>query len=179
MMEAHGVGGLKSELDLFSNVAVQLAIDGSSFAEIHPLSSITESGPLEFYITNNALCYLDLSHSIIHLQVKIVKKNGQDLEAADDVAPVNFFLNTLFSECSVFLNDKQIASQINYSYRSIIESILFSSKSSQESLLTAGLFFKDTASHQNVVTVAGANEGYKSRHGLCKTSDGSHRTLTH
>lgn len=174
---------LKSELDLFNTAAVQLAIDSSTFLEVHPISSISEKTPIEFYIAGNGEHYLDLSHTILQLQVKILKKNGDDLTDSDHVAPINYLLNTMFSECSVFLNDKQVASQANYAYRAYLESLLFSSKSSQETLYGASLFFKDTAGHHDSLTFATSNPGggadivttsknagYNSRYDACKRS---------
>ena len=172
---------LKSELDLFNNTAIQLAIDKSAFLEVHPISTITEKTPLEFLISGNGEHYLDLSHTILHLQVKILKNDGSNLTGSDYVAPINYFLNTMFSECSVFLNDKQIASQTNYAYRAFLESLLFSSKSSQETMYGASLFFKDTpGKHDEITTATGAgntaaliestNAGYMSRYNACKNS---------
>lgn len=159
---------LKSELDLFQSSSLQLAIDNSSFVEIHPLSSLSDKTPIEFYISGNGEHYLDLAHSILHLQIRIVKTSGLDLVAADEVAPINYILNTLFSECSVFLNEKQVSSQINYSYRSLLESLLFYSKSGQDSLLSAALFHKDTAGQHDSVGVA--NEGFTARGKVCRLS---------
>lgn len=161
---------LKSELDLFSNLPTQLAIDSSSFVQIHPLSSISENAPIEFYISGNGEHYLDLAHSILHIQIKILKRNNSILADADNVAPINYILNTMFSELSVFLNDKQVASQSNYSYRSFFESLLFSSKSSQDSLLSAALFHKDTASEHDNVAAASTNIGFTTRKSICKGS---------
>lgn len=170
---------LKSELDLFNSAAVQLAIDSSTFLEVHPISSISEKTPIEFYIAGNGEHYLDLSHTILQLQVKVLRQDGSNLDASDHVAPINYLLNTLFSECSIFLNDKQIASQANYGYRAFFESLLFSSKSSQETMYGASLFFKDKAGyHDNLTSSAGnppvvttsSNTGYVSRYEACKNS---------
>ena len=172
---------LKSELDLFNNTATQLAIDSSAFLQVHPISSISEKTPLEFYVAGNGEHYLDLSHTILHLQVKILNKNGNNLTPANHVAPINYFLNTLFSDCSVFLNDKQITTQTNYAYRAYLESLLFSSKSSQETMYGASLFFKDTAGHHDSLTTTtgtaaapvvttSSNTGYVSRYNACENS---------
>lgn len=169
-MEKEGVACLKSELDLFNNVAVQLGIDSSSFVEIHPLASLTDNTPIEFYVSSNGEQYLDLAHTILHLRIKIQKSSGAALDANDDVAPINYTLNTLFSECAIFLNDKQVASQSNYSYRAILESLLLSSKSAQDSLLSSALFFKDSAGHHDIVVSNSTNKGYSTRRDLCKTS---------
>jgi hypothetical protein len=169
-MENPGVICLKSELDLFNGVPLQMGIDSSSFVEIHPVSSISEKNPIEFYISGSGEHYLDLAYTILHTRIKITKKNGADLAATDHVAPINYILNTLFSECAIFLNDKQVASQGNYSYRALLESLLFYSKSGQDSLLSTALFVKDTASHHDVVGDASTNAGFVSRANPCKTS---------
>lgn len=169
-MEKQGIPCLKSELDLFTDSAVQLAIDSSSFVEIHPLASLTDKTPLEFLISGNGEHYLDLAHTLLHLKFKIKKENGGSLAEGDDVAPINYILNTMFSECAIFLNDKQIASQVNYSYRAIIESLLLTSKSTQDNLLSAGMFYKDTAGEHDSITANSANTGYKKRSELCKLS---------
>ena len=84
---------LKSELDLFQSLPLQLAIDNSSFVEIYPISSLSDKTPLEFSSTSTGEHYLDLAHSILHLQIRVLKTNGNDLEANDSVAPINYILN--------------------------------------------------------------------------------------
>lgn len=140
-MEKKSVVCLKSELDLFNTSAIQLGIDHSSFVQIHPVSSLTDKTPIEFYISDNGEYYLDLAHTILHLRIQ-VKKNGGNLAPQDVVAPINYIFNTLFSECAVFLNDKKVSSQVNYPYRAILESILFTSKSRQDSILSSACFFQ-------------------------------------
>lgn len=66
---------LKSELDLFTGVGIQLGIENSSFVEIHPLASLSEKTPLEFYISGNGEHYLDLSHTFLHLRIGVTKKD--------------------------------------------------------------------------------------------------------
>lgn len=167
MME--GAICMKSELDLFNNVPTQLSIDDSSFVEIHPIAALTREAPIEFYITGNGDQYLDLSHTLLHLRIRILNKNDTDLGADDVVAPINYLLNTLFSECSIYLNDKQIASQTNYAYRAYLESLLFFNKSSQDNLLSSSMFFKDDSSKFNIV-VSGLNTGFDKRSGITKLS---------
>lgn len=169
-MHSNTLIGLKSELDLFTTTPIQLAIDDSSFLEVHPVASLNDNSSIEFYVGGSGDNYLDLAHSIIHMQVSIKKKTGGNIEATDIVAPINYFLNTLFSECSVFLNDKQVTSQVNYSYRAVIESLLFSSKSTQNSMLTSALFAKDTAGKHDDVKDTSTNKGFKSRQTVSKLS---------
>ena len=109
---------LKSELDVFSAQPIQLAVEDSSFVEIHPVASLSEKSPLEFFASASGEDYLDLAHTILNLKVKIVKKNGADIASTEHVAPLCYFLNTVFSECVIYLNGKQVASQANHAYRS-------------------------------------------------------------
>ncbi|GBM53883.1 hypothetical protein AVEN_64812-1 [Araneus ventricosus] len=88
---------LKSELDLFEKVPIQLSIEGSAFTEIQPVASLSENSPLEFFFSGNGDQYLDLAYSILHLQIKVVKKNAGIIENAKYIAPINYILNTLFS----------------------------------------------------------------------------------
>ncbi|GFT57588.1 uncharacterized protein F54H12.2 [Trichonephila clavipes] len=131
--------------DFFENYKKEkLAIDSSSFVQIHPLASLSDSSPLEFYISGNGEHYLDLAHSILHLQIKILKKNDSVIGDNDHVAPLNYILNTM---C-----------------------LLFSSKSSQDSFLSSALFHKDTASAHDNVGATSTNEEFLTRKSICKTS---------
>lgn len=73
-MEKESIVCLKSELDLFNTSASQLGIDHSSFVQIHPVSSLTDKTPTEFYISDNGEYYLDLAHTILHLRIQVKKK---------------------------------------------------------------------------------------------------------
>ncbi|GFQ73938.1 uncharacterized protein TNCT_271921 [Trichonephila clavata] len=141
--------------------------------EIFPVASLSDMTPIEFYVSGTRDNYIDLSHTLLQVQVKIKKKRGAAISAPDQVAPINYLLNTLFSECSVTLNDKQVSSQANYAYRFIFNALL-SPRAVQESMLTAGLFYKDTASKHDLVVLTNvadnANSGYQTRYNICKDS---------
>ncbi|GFQ72659.1 uncharacterized protein TNCT_648551 [Trichonephila clavata] len=129
-------------------------------------ASLSDKTPIEFYVSGTGDNYIDLSHTLLHVQVKIKKKSGAAINTPDQVAPINYLLNTLFSECSVTLNDKQVSSQVNYAYRYIFDALL-SPRTVQESMLTAGLFYKDTASKHDLVELTNVadnvNSGYQTR----------------
>jgi hypothetical protein len=115
----------KSELDLFSIPATQTSVESGMYVDYHPVSSITSGAPIEFDVNATGEDYLDLSNSIMHVRAKIVKANGDDLEAASSVGPVNNFLHSLFSQVDVSLNGTLITSSTNtYAYRAYIETLL-------------------------------------------------------
>lgn len=51
----------KTELDLFTVPYTQTSIEKSTFVEIPPVSAITDTGPLEFYISASGEDYFDLN----------------------------------------------------------------------------------------------------------------------
>ncbi|GFT76120.1 uncharacterized protein TNCV_4314251 [Trichonephila clavipes] len=153
----------KSELDLFTSSPIQLAIDRSSFVEIHPVVSISDNNTIEFLISGLGESYFDLSHLFLHVQARILKGNGEAFQNDDKCGPINYLLNTMFAECHISLNDRQISSENNYAYKAYIQSMLFHSESSQKNLLSAGLFVKETAGKFDDVTLtdAGLNKGLR------------------
>ena len=170
-MNNRSVITLKSELDVFTLPPTQLAIEDSSLLEIHPISTITDdTSPIEFYIEGNGQNYLDLSHTFLHIKARIIKKNGTDLIATDKVTTVNYPLNTCFSQCNIFLNDKQVSSQVNYAYRCIFESLLFYNEKSQNTFLRAGLFFKDTVGQYEETDPTKNNQALNYRYKYTKDS---------
>ncbi|GFR02642.1 uncharacterized protein TNCT_246321 [Trichonephila clavata] len=155
----------KSELDLFTTSAIQLAIDLSSFVEFHPVASISDNNTIEFLISGLGESYFDLSHLFLHVQARIIKENGEAFKDDDKCGPINYLLNTMFAECHILLNDRQILSENNYAYKAYIQSMLFHSELSQKILLSAGLFVKNTAGKFDDVTLtdAGLNKGLRKR----------------
>ncbi|GBM72997.1 hypothetical protein AVEN_35107-1 [Araneus ventricosus] len=156
----------KSELELFGPEKIQLAIENSSFVEIHPVASISDSNTIEFQITGLGDAYFDLSHVLLNIQAKILKADGTAFTVNDKCGSINYLLNTMFSECHISLNDRQISSESNYAYKTYIQSTLFHSESSQKNFLRAGMFYKDTAGEfdNTDVTAAGKNLGFKQRY---------------
>ncbi|GFY55654.1 uncharacterized protein TNIN_424371 [Trichonephila inaurata madagascariensis] len=155
----------KSELDLFLPEKIQLAINQSSFVEIHPVASISDINTIKFLITGLGDAYFDLTHTYLNVQAKILKSDGSAFTPNDKCGPINYLLNTMFSECHISLNDRQISSESNYAYKAYIQSTLFHSESSQKNFLRAGLFYKDTVEEfdDTDLTVTGKNLGFKKK----------------
>ena len=71
----------------------------------HPINSIAQSAPIEFEIPAAGEEYLDLCNSMLYVRLKVVQPNGTANLANDaKVAPVNLFLQSLFSQVDVSLN---------------------------------------------------------------------------
>lgn len=72
----------KSELDLFTIPSTQTSITKGQWIEYHPLSNISDSGPIEFSVSGSGEEYLDLARTGLHVKAKITKANGTALDPA-------------------------------------------------------------------------------------------------
>lgn len=159
---------MKSELDLFSLPPTQTSIERSDWIEYKPISSLTDDAPIEFSIPGFGEEYMDLSHTLLSVKVKITKSDGSNLASTSDVAPVNNFLHSLFEQVDIFLNQKLISSSTsNYMYRAYIECLLNYGSDSKKTHLTGSLFYSDTASKMDDLA---NNQGYKDRKALAAGS---------
>jgi hypothetical protein len=82
----------------------QTSVESGMYVDYHPVSNITGGAPIEVDVNATGEEYLDLANSLLHVRAKIIKANGEDLEAASTVGPVNNFLHSLFSQVHVSLN---------------------------------------------------------------------------
>ncbi|XP_060890768.1 uncharacterized protein F54H12.2-like [Labrus mixtus] len=154
-----------AELDLFSAPMTQLSIDEKLYTEVMPLSAITDTGPIEFFIPGDGEKYLDLNDTLLHLRVQITNADGTNLVVDAPVGLINYPLNTIFSQCDIILGDRLISqSSATHPYRAMIEALLNFSEATLQTQFSSGLFYKDTAgSMDSVVTVNGPNRGLRSR----------------
>ena len=131
----------KSELDLFSTPSTQTSISKGQWIEYHPLSNITETGPIEFNVSGSGEEYLDLARTQLYVKAKITKANGTALDLNEQVGPVNLFLHSLFSQVDVSLNERLISpSTDTYPYCAMIETLLNYGDDAKSSQLTMSLF---------------------------------------
>ena len=166
----------KSELDLFTIPATQTSITKGQWIEYHPLSNITDTGPIEFNVSGTGEEYMDLAKTQLFVKAKITKANGDNLDPNMLVGPVNLFLNSLFSQVDVSLNERLIFPSTNtYPYRAMIETLLNYGEDAKASQLCMALFYKDTPGKMDVVNPVAddddANLGLKVRYGFTKISN--------
>ena len=165
----------KSELELFTVPPTQIEMNKGFWESVDPVASVQTSDTIEFLCAANPDVYTDLANSYLHVKAKIVKANGADLDADEQVGPVNLWMHALFSQVDVFLNNKLVTpSSTAYPYRAYIETILNFSKDTKSSQLTSALFYKDKAGKMDSVNpLANAdavNTGLKERYNLSKES---------
>ena len=129
-----------------------------------PMSSLDSGGPIEFLIPGSGDDYLDLANTMLHVQVKVTRANGDDLDLVDPVGPVNNWLHSLFSQVDVYLNGTLVTLSTNtYAYRAYIATLLSYGPDAKDTQLTSQLWHKDTATRMDAVEIVegpAANEGF-------------------
>ena len=116
---------LKSELDLSSVPPTQTSLENGNWIEYHPLTTVGDDSPIEFEINGNGEDYNDFANTMLYVQTKIVRMNGNNIADDTSVGPVNLFLHSLFSQVDISLNGTQVTTSTNtYPYRAMIETLL-------------------------------------------------------
>lgn len=153
---------VKSELDLFAVPPTQTSVQEGQWIEYHPLSTISDSGPIEFAVSGSGEDYFDLAESRLYVRAKVVNADGTNLADDADVGPVNLWLHSLFSQIDMSLNEKLVtASNNTYPYRAYLETLLNYGSDAKKTQLESALWNKDTAGKLDEVT--GDNDGFTSR----------------
>ena len=130
---------ITGEVNLFGGIMQQNCLLNEFNRIFAPLASIAENALIEFLVKGADQLYLDLNDSRFHLRVKMTKADGTNMTAATG-AIINLPLHSLFREMSVELNGRSVSDPNQmYPYLAYLETLLNSSKETQETrLLTEG-----------------------------------------
>ena len=172
-LHTHSCEAVKSELDLFTVYPTQTSIESSQFIEYKPVTSLTDTSPIEFSIPGHGDEYVDLTRTMIHVKVQIVKGDGSNLPDGALVGPVNNFLHSLFSQVDVYFNQRPVsASSGGYAYRAFFETLLNYSQDAKDSHLTCALWYNDTAGKMDtaMTTTTCPNKGLDKRKSFTEKS---------
>lgn len=164
-----------SQLELFTVPPTQTSIVSGAWDAYHPISNLLEGSPIEFHVAGTPDEYVDLSQTKLHIKAKITNGDGSNLAVDAPVGPVNLFLQSMFNQCEVSLNERLVSpSSINYPYRAYLETLLNYGREAKETQLTASMFHKDTAGRMDVSNPtaddAEANLGLKKRYAVSSRS---------
>ena len=164
-----------SALDLFSVPPTQTSVTKGTWVDIHPLASVTDSGPIEFEFEGKRQEFLDLAHTLLYVKAQVLKLDGSAITDAEKVGPVNLFLHSLFTQLDITLNGRSISDGTNtYPYRAYLETLLSYGTEAKSTHLTASLFYKDTAGKMDepdpTKTGNNVNQGLKKRTSFIKES---------
>lgn len=169
---SHKSPTVKTELDIFAVPPTQNSVENGVIQCYRPVSALTDTSPLEFIIPASNEEYIDLAHTTIHLIVKI------NAAANQNVAPVNNFLHSMFSQVDVFLNQRNICPPTShYSYRSYLETLLNYGIDAKNTHLQTCMWYKDDADQMDRLLEEDGvtNKGYEKRKVL--SANGRHFEL--
>ena len=159
-LDQNSVASTKSELDLFSIPATQVAIKRTFTDVVHTANPVTNEGPYEFRIAADSN-FVHLCKHYVYFQIRIVKPDGTALTAADHkVAPINAIGKTFFKQAKLYLNSKlAFDSGDTYHLRSFLETELNYGTDAKNSHLSACLIQKKAVTNVN----SEENEGFSAR----------------
>ena len=161
-------------LDLFLLPPTQLSFQKGMSIDHHPITSLSDGGPIEYKVSGSGKEFLILAQSYLYLKVKVSKADGSNLDGASKVGFVNYPIASLFNQVDVILGGKLISSAANtYAHHSILEVLLNCDKEAAESQLGCGLFCKDTAGQMEEMDISAdpvLNTGLETRSEWTKTS---------
>ena len=163
-----------SSLDLFLLPPTQSSLQKGKSIDYHPITSISDGGPIECKVSGSGKEFLNLARSYLYLKVKVSKADGSNLDCASKVSFAKYPIASLFNQVDVILGCKLIFSATNsYAHRSILKVLLNYDKEAAESQLGCGLFCKDTAGKMKEMDISAdpvLNTGLGTRSEWTKTS---------
>lgn len=134
------------QLELFSLPPTNFSLEKSEYVEFFPIATPTGTSVIEFNVPSLGPFFYDLQSSFLHIQCKIVRKNGDTAATAnvnDKVIPVQSFATSLFQHVHVYLNSTLVSSFEHYAYRSYLDIIMNANQVTQAHTLSALLFEPD------------------------------------
>ncbi|XP_046567264.1 uncharacterized protein LOC124275685 [Haliotis rubra] len=109
-------------------------------------SQINDAAPFEFQVSNLGPDYTDLTRTRLHVKVKVTQTDGTALAKDENVAPVNLFMQSLFSQVTVYLQNQLVSSTNNhYAYKSMMRALLGYGAEAKNTQLGTQLFARDYA----------------------------------
>ena len=116
----------KSELDLLSIPPTQTSISKGQWIEYHPLSNITDTGPIEFNVTGSGDEYLDFARTQLYAKAKITKSNVANFSQNTEVGPTceSIFAFLVFSSGRIPKQATDLPSTNTYPYCAMLETLL-------------------------------------------------------
>ncbi|XP_064605839.1 uncharacterized protein F54H12.2-like [Liolophura sinensis] len=154
---------VSSEFDLWTLPPTDTSVREGRWDAYSPIASLSDVGPVEFVITNaDADTYLDLANTMLYVKAKILNGDGTAVAADKKVAPTNLWIQSMWRQVDVSLNDKLITPSTNmYPYRAYLETLLSYGKEAKKSQLSAALWYADTPGKFDTMT--DTNDGFVDR----------------
>ena len=157
--------GYDGRYAIFTPPNIETATKRELVTEYRSVSEINSGKSIEFNIPNSSLYYIDLSRCKLCIKLRILK-GTERVGKADAVGLVNNALHSIWNQMDLSLNQTPIGSEMgrNYAYKSILDSLAFSSKVELETKGQSALFYKDTGGAMDNPSIANVNKGLFTRY---------------
>ena len=131
---------------MFSCPSTEAAIQSVEWVEVRPVGQVLNRSAIEFNLSGNSTCYVDLHSTRLKIKARIVNKGSSPLIGEDNVSSVNNALHMLFNQCDVSIQQKVITANVSTycPYKAILDALL---SASNEQALQSQFFYKDTAGY--------------------------------
>ena len=144
----------------------------TEWIDYRPTGQLTSDGALEFNVPGNSTKYIDLKNTRLKIKCKILQANGSNLPSsvagegklvpeAAKVGPVNLFLQSLWRQVDVSLQQKVISPEVatRYAYKAYLDTILGYGTDAKRSQLSSQLYYKDEGDPSSADPISGTNTG--------------------
>lgn len=150
--------GTVSQLNIFTGPIVQSGIERSVFVEYRPTSQIaTDEAPVHFSLGGDSSNYLDLKRTRLYVKLKLQHEDGTAVEKSENVAPINYILQTMWSQIILQVSGKTLSLSNNcYPYKALIQTLLNTSDQAKESHLKAQGWAQDDSEMDKIIGNNGA-----------------------
>lgn len=143
--------GQPDELNVFSCIPNQVAVEKAFFTESRPISSLSnEQSPIEFFSSGQSALYTDLRRTRLYLKCSILHQDDTPLTDKEKVGIINLPLQTMWSQIDIYLNGKLVSCQTcNFPYKSYIKCILSTSTGVLSHEYRSQMYYKDDNPGEN------------------------------
>ena len=174
------VEGYDERLGLFETLPVETATEKIYEKTFYPIGQITKGTTLEFDIQNNSSDYISLSGIYLLITLRILDDAGKAVKSSLNKNPhpvtfINYISSTIFRQVDVSIQHQVITSSVgsNFPYKVMLDTLLHTGKSEQESWLVMSGYHIDTAgSLGDCDPTDTTNSGLNKRYAISKTGKG-------
>jgi len=134
-------------LALFDKPSINTGVISHKWIQYSPISTVSNTGVMEFYIPGTSDRYINLKCSNIQIKGKIVKDDGSKITDDDFVGLINAPLHTIWSQIDLQLQHKVVNTEVgtNYAYKAYLDLLLNKSPNQRNYQLSSQLYIPDRA----------------------------------
>ena len=139
--------GYVPALALFDKPSVNTGVISHKWIQYRPISQISNTGVMEFYIPGTSDRYINLKCSNLQIKGKIVKDDGSKLSDDEFVGLVNAPLHSIWSQIDLSLQQNVINNEVgtNYAYKAYLDLLLNKTSAQQSYQMSSQLYTPDRA----------------------------------